>query len=189
MGHSHTNVSSCQSELVRVRRPQSPRHLNHEWCHYDIIVSPVVDSDSDLISAETWWSAVLAVYYTEAEHESSQLYKYYTFLLSSQLFYQCYGSTSSDCMNINGRFLRGVNDVFWAGRLDWFSFLRSIETKERFDSAQNRARPLKWDSDLISGKPRLLRQTTEAESRSARFLITSLLRLFFDFHSEKLISI
>lgn len=42
----------------------------------------------------------LVVYYTEAgvsavgasaEHETNQLYKYYTFLLLSQLFYQCYG--------------------------------------------------------------------------------------------------
>lgn len=53
-------------------------------------------------SCDKVWSGLLflVVYYTEAgvseneasaEHETSQLYKYYTFLLLSQLFYQCYG--------------------------------------------------------------------------------------------------
>ncbi len=46
----------------------------------------------------------MVVYYTKAgvpeneasaEHETSRLYKYYTFLLLSQLFYQCYGTNTA----------------------------------------------------------------------------------------------
>lgn len=79
---------------------------------------------------------------------TSQLYKYYTFLLLSQLFYQCYGiNTAIDIMYEYKWSLlfstrhSGVNDVFWAGRLDWTVFSISLLHHDRkCKPAQNRAR-------------------------------------------------
>ncbi len=95
----------------------------------------------------------LVVYYTEAwvseneasaEHETSQLYKYYTFLLLSQLFYQCYGINTAIDILYEYKwsllfFTRrgGVNDVFWAGRLDSVFSISLLHRNWKTDSDTN----------------------------------------------------
>lgn len=98
----------------------------------------------------------LVVYYNEAEvfaveasaeHETNQLYKYYTFLLLSQLFYQCYGfNTAIDILYeykwslLFSYQMRRVNDdICFPEQAGWtlcFLFLYSIVTENQTRSSE-----------------------------------------------------
>lgn len=106
----------------------------------------------------------LVVYYTEAgvseneasaEHETSQLYKYYTFLLLSR-FYQCYGINTAIDILYEYKWLllfftrhSGVNDVFWVGKLDSVFSISLLHRDLKPDSTDENQTVEQWQRSFV----------------------------------------